>query len=92
MPNPSELQRQFEELQGQFEVWVESRNKEYRKMEESLALTNQQALLVKEMVSIKDTIKNAYLSKSTKSGLLSQLRAIEAKLGIEGSDYNSEEF
>ena len=85
MPNPSELQRQFEE-------WVESRNKEYRKMEESHTLTNQQALLVKEMVSIKDTIKNGYLSKSTKKGLLAQLRAVEAKLGIEGKDYNSEEF
>ena len=85
MPNPSELQRQFEE-------WVESRNKEYRKMEESHTLTNQQALLVKEMVSIKDTIKNGYLSKGTKKGLLAQLRAVEAKLGIEGKDYNSEEF
>ena len=85
MPNPSELQRQVEE-------WVESRNQEYRKMEESHTLTNQQALLVKEMVNIKDTIKNAYLSKSTKSGLLSQLRSIEAKLGIEGNDYNSGEF
>ena len=85
MPNPSELQRQFEE-------WVESRNKEYRKMEESLALTNQQALLVKEMVSIKATLKNGYLSKSTKKGLLAQLRSTESKLGIEGNDYNSEEF
>lgn len=85
MPNPGELQQQFEE-------WVESRNKEYRKMEESLALTNQQALLVKEMASIKDTINNGYLSKSTKKGLLAQLRAIEFKLGIEGKDYNSEEF
>ena len=85
MPNPNELQHQFEE-------WVESRNQEYRKMEESLTLTNPQALLVKEMVSIKDTIKTGYLSKSTKLGLLEQLRAIEAKLGIEGNDYNSEEF
>ena len=85
MPNPNELQHQFKE-------WVESRNEEYRKMEESLTLTNPQALLVKEMVSIKDTIKHGYLSKSTKLGLLEQLRAIEAKLGIEGNDYNSEEF
>jgi len=85
MPNPSELQRQFEE-------WVESRNQEYRKMEQSLSLTNSQALLVKEMVSIKATLKNGYLSKSTKKGLLAQLRDIEAKLGIEGKDYNSEEF
>ena len=61
-------------------------------MEESLTLTNPQALLVKEMVSIKDTLKNGYLSKSTKKGLLAQLRAVEGKLGIEGKDYNSEEF
>lgn len=87
--NPSELQRLFEERQLEF---VANRNKEYRKMEESLALTNTQALLVKEMTEIKDTIKNAYLSKKTKSGLLAQLRAVEAKLGIEGNDYNSEEF
>ena len=85
MPNPNELQHQFEER-------VEPRNQEYRKMEESLALTNQQALLVKEMVSIKATLKNGYLSKSTKKGLLAQLRSIESKLGIEGNDCNSEEF
>ena len=89
MPNPRELQRQFEERQ---EAFVTNRNQEYRKMEESLTLTNPQALLIKEMVSIKNTIKTGYLSKSTKSGLLAQLRVIEAKLGIEGSDYNSEEF
>ena len=61
-------------------------------MEQSLSLTNSQALLVKEMVSIKDTIKHGYLSKGTKENLLSQLRSIEAKLGIESKNYNSEEF
>ena len=87
--NPSELQRLFEEQQEHF---VSNRNQEYRKMEQSLALTSDQAALVKEMTSIKDKIKNGYLSKSTKEGLLGQLRGIEHKLGIVGADYNSGEF
>lgn len=87
--NPSELQRLFEEQQERF---VSNRNQEYRKMEQSVALSSDQAALVKEMTSIKDKIKNGYLSKSTKESLLGQLRGIEHKLGIVGADYNSEEF
>lgn len=88
MPNPSELQRLFEEQQKRF---VTNRNQEYRKMEATAQLTTEQFELVKEMTSIKDLIKNGYLSKSTKESLLGKLRGIEVKLGIAGANYNSEE-
>jgi hypothetical protein len=81
MPNPSELQRQFEEQQESF---VANRNQEYRKLEERSDIDR--------LVALKVKIKTGYLSKSTKESLLADIRALEHGLGIAGDNYNSEEF
>lgn len=84
--NPSEMQRIHEEF-------VEQRNKEYKKMQDSRNdLSNQPALLRHELQCVKNAIKSNLLSKSSKEAMLGRLRRLEQKLGIEGDNYNSSEF
>lgn len=82
MPNPNEMHR----------LEVEARNEEYKKLEDSHNTLCTTASDVTRLVALKVKIKTGYLSKGTKSSLLAEIRAIEARLGIEGADYNSGEF
>lgn len=82
MPNPNELHR----------LEVEARNEEYKKLEQSHNTLCTTAADVNRLVDLKVKIKTGYLSKSTKESLLGEVRAIEARLGIEGKNYNSGEF
>lgn len=57
-------------------------------MERSKDLINLRA----EQAAVRHRIETGRLTKSSKESLLSRLRRIEEKLGIEGYNYNSSEF
>jgi hypothetical protein len=71
------------------EEFIENRNKEYKKMEDSRNLL----ALSQELADVKRLFLNhPLMSKSDKERLLGRMRELEKKLGIEGNDYNSTAF
>lgn len=45
-----------------------------------------------ELEFCRDSLKNGYHSKATKEYLLSEIRRLEATLGLESAPYNSNDF
>ena len=82
MPNPSEMHR----------LEVEARNEEFKKMVQSRNTVCDTAADVTRLVTLKIKIKTEYLSKYSKQAILSEIRSLEKRLGIDGTSYNSEAF
>lgn len=86
MPNPSEIQRGWEEEEiarrnGSLKTYQDSRNSitEYHDKCEHLRY-------------LVDKIKNGRLSKSVKTDVLREARALESELGFDLGNYNSSDF